>query len=1156
MTLHLLVIALDISKNKVNLNIAAINIKLDIYTMKSNQHSNLFLDQTKDPIWFVDHNLYLVYANKAYLGLMKQITGKEKELNTIVFVEGFSDEEHEKWTTYYQRALSGEKFEVEENFYNPQTKEIEYGQVAFTPLSDDNDDITQVACRSTDITPIIRKKDHASRLMNASLDVFCTINKDGKFVYVNEVAKDHWGYRPEELVGKNFRDLILEEDLEKTNQIADEIIAGRKSRSFYNRFRKKNGDIAYNLWSSRWDNESKLIYCVARDSKENLEQKRLLLRNEERFRALVQDGFDLIAILDSNGIFTYASPTSFTILGIYPEELLGINAFELVHYEDVEKTFQSFQSTPIGTTVKLEPFRYQNKQKEWRWIEASLTNMLDNPAVNGIVANCWDITEKIEEAHRLKLFKKVVDSTSDAIIITDAKPLDEPGPIIQYVNEAFTKITGYSRDEIIGQNPRILQGDGSNYDELNLLGEKLRKEESAELTVLNYTKTGEPFWNNFVVSPVTDENDDVTNFISVQRDVTDKKNKEFEQKLLAQISSCFREEKELPQAGEELCNVIKKTGNFDLVELWCPNLEHTKMTRLAFQSSLDEFNTDNNSQDQFLIDEGLPGKVWQQKERLFWDEEKIYQFFKRKLEAENSGLKNILGIPLKHKNQITGILVIGSTKDAEDLVRFSRITQKLETFIGSEINRKRLEDDLKRLYKTIPDILCIADFEGRFLKMNPSGCDLLGYSEEEIIYHSFKKFMHPDDLEKSMNLLKQLGKGVSSVQLEIRLITKDRRVIWTSWNHHVSLQEGLIYASVKDITKEKKLLDLNRQAHTLANIGIWELDVERESLFWSEMVHQLHETDAETFIPDLATAINFYRKDFRPMVAEAVENAIATGSSFDFEAMIVTKHQNERWIRCIGKADQVNGKTRIVQGSFQDIHKSKTLELELERSNEELEQFAFITSHDLQEPLRMVSSFMDQLKRKYADELDEKALQYIFYATDGAQRMKQIIQDLLLYSRANRPTEQREEINFNEIVFEYTQLRRKLIADKKAEIIFDGLPVIETYKAPATQIIHSLLDNALKYGKEHVPPVIQIHAKENGDVFEFAIKDNGIGIDKEFYEKIFVIFQRLHHRKHYEGTGIGLSIVKRSVEFLGGEIWLESTPGEGSTFYFTIPKTN
>jgi PAS domain S-box-containing protein len=244
--------------------------------MKKNQYSDLLLDQSNDLIWVVDYNLFLVYANKAYLNLIKEVTGVEKDLNTPVLVEGFEEGFIEKWKSYYQRALSGEYLDIEEDFYNPKTKEIQYGHISVFPLRGENGEIQTVACRSTDITLVIKQKNHASRLMDASLDVFCTIDEAGKFVFVSAVSVDHWGYYPEELIGKPYRDLIIEEDLEKSDLLAGEIMSGIEFKSFPNRFRKKNGDVAYNLWSARWDNKSKLMYCVARDLKDKIEEEHRL----------------------------------------------------------------------------------------------------------------------------------------------------------------------------------------------------------------------------------------------------------------------------------------------------------------------------------------------------------------------------------------------------------------------------------------------------------------------------------------------------------------------------------------------------------------------------------------------------------------------------------------------------------------------------------------------------------------------------------------------------------------------------------------------------------------------------------------------------------------------------------------------------------------
>jgi light-regulated signal transduction histidine kinase (bacteriophytochrome) len=169
--------------------------------------------------------------------------------------------------------------------------------------------------------------------------------------------------------------------------------------------------------------------------------------------------------------------------------------------------------------------------------------------------------------------------------------------------------------------------------------------------------------------------------------------------------------------------------------------------------------------------------------------------------------------------------------------------------------------------------------------------------------------------------------------------------------------------------------------------------------------------------------------------------------------------------------------------------------------------------------------------------------------------MKQIILDLLDYSRASKPTEGIETVNLNDVLAEYTQLRRKLISEKLAIVTSVQLPTLVTYKAVVTQVIHCLLDNALKYSRKDVPPKIEIMINEDEIEWTFSIKDNGIGIDSQFFDKIFIIFQRLHNKEEHEGTGIGLSIAKRHLEFLGGRIWVDSIIDRGTLFFFTIPKT-
>jgi len=232
-----------------------------------------------------------------------------------------------------------------------------------------------------------------------------------------------------------------------------------------------------------------------------------------------------------------------------------------------------------------------------------------------------------------------------------------------------------------------------------------------------------------------------------------------------------------------------------------------------------------------------------------------------------------------------------------------------------------------------------------------------------------------------------------------------------------------------------------------------------------------------------------------------------------------------------------------------NLQKSTT---ELKASNTELERFAYIASHDLQEPLRMVSSFLTLLETDYGNSLDEKAKEYIGYAVDGAGRMKVLVNDLLLYSRVGTNKEEMKATDMNEVMEYVMRLLAPDIKKNNAVIKFGTLPVIKANKTLIEQLFMNLVGNALKYhGEER--PVIEIgYRSEKNHVF--YVKDNGIGIDPRFFEKIFIIFQRLHGKTDYPGTGIGLAICKKIADVHKGEIWVESQPGIGSTFFFSIPK--
>jgi PAS domain S-box-containing protein len=446
--------------------------------MKQSELKHKLLDQSKDLIWIIDLDYKLIYANKKYLNTIKILTGKEHQLQESAFLESFGEDYIKKWKGYYSQALNGESFEVEEHHFNPATNEINYGQTTFEPLTDEAGRVFAVSCQSKDITRLVNQKSEKNHLMDSSLDVFCTINEDGKFVYVSAAAVNHWGYLPQELVGMAYQDLIFEDDVSKTTEIAAAIFNGQEITAFVNRYKKKDGGIAYNLWSVRWDDTAKLMYCVARDcketiEKETIEKQEIIQQSELRFKTLVQEGSDLIRILDQKGNFLYVSPTSKSILGFEPEYFIGKHPLDFIHPDDREKASECLKKIKTEKKVIVDAVRFLNSKGEWQWMESILTNMLDNPAINGIVANSRDVTEekRLKELNRktnklAKIGSWEVDLVNNRIFWSDeVHQLHETNPS-SFAPDLVSGINFYRKDfkEIVQKSIKNCINTGEPFD--------------------------------------------------------------------------------------------------------------------------------------------------------------------------------------------------------------------------------------------------------------------------------------------------------------------------------------------------------------------------------------------------------------------------------------------------------------------------------------------------------------------------------------------------------------------------------------------------------------------------------------------------------------------------------------------------------------------
>jgi PAS domain S-box-containing protein len=348
-----------------------------------------------------------------------------------------------------------------------------------------------------------------------------------------------------------------------------------------------------------------------------------------------------------------------------------------------------------------------------------------------------------------------------------------------------------------------------------------------------------------------------------------------------------------------------------------------------------------------------------------------------------------------------------------------------------------------------------------------------------------------------------------------------------------------------------------------SGVGTWSWNVVENLMIWDDYIHPLFGLKPGTLPGRFEAFLDYVHPRDRAQVQQATTEALEKDAPYNTEYQVAWPDGTVRVLASRGKVyrDSQGTPSRMTGVSW-DITEQKHAEErlrallgELERSNRELEQFAYVASHDLQEPLRMVSSYTQLLERRYRDKLDDDAREFISYAVDGACRMQRLIQDLLEFSRVSTRGKRLEPVDVNEVLGTVRANLSAAIEDAGALVTSEELPTVIADPTQMGQLLQNLVGNAIKFqGAES--PRVRIAACERAEEWVVAVKDNGIGIEPEYFDRIFVIFQRLHVTADYPGTGIGLAVCKRIVERHGGRIWVESEPGNGATFFFSIPKSS
>ncbi|EON76859.1 two-component sensor histidine kinase [Lunatimonas lonarensis] len=1103
--------------------------------------------------------------------------------------------------------------------------------------------------------------------------------------------------------------------------------------------------------------------------------------------------------LDTFGILE-VNQAAVSHYGYAREEFLSMSIVALRPTKEVPKLIQAHKDIEsIEGNIHFGVFTHQKKDGSLIKVDINghKVTFRDKSCVMVI---CQDVTQREEELLRLQLSEQKLAAASEIADIGYWR-LEMDANTLTWSDKVY-EIWGRKREDFLldfnAFYATIHPQDLARFDREQEETFGGRKELNFPHRIL--LPDGQVRWVSEVGRLNRDASGRPISFEGIVRDITAEMSEQIQKDLFTKISEVFSTTDDLNPALSETCRMILDLGGFGFTEIWLPSIRGDKLRRVARVDAFSKPITGEASPVDPTLDvgSGLPGKIWLDRTIIYTEDASetasCFSHFEKPLTHKPA----VFGVPLMYHEQCTAVLLVGNSDATPNMREYEFVFNAMQLFLGSEIFRKRMENDRLHMFESLPDLVAILDYQGNFITINSAGCNMLGYSESEIVGKPLAGFVYAGDIPRMTAALTTASKESESFKCQLRVINRQGQVVWLSWHCNRYPQEEIIYGSAKDITAEIKLARLSEEIADIAQIGSWELELtgQREvgNVYWSPMVRRILEVD-EDYSASLTGGFEFYVGESKDRIRQAIDRLVSEGIEFDEELLIKTNAGREKWIRCIGRCEEVDGRPVKVFGSFQDIHTMKstrnqleeilgsisdafyavdenwnftffnkesenllgrksedligkniweefapakgteietiykrvvasgkserfeyfypgtrswyevaaypsggglssyyrnidsrienerilmeafeekiqilesigdaffavdnqwkvtywnaqaekflfrnrsemlgsnlwekypeaidgtfyqkyhlakqTMEVQyfeeyfeplgrwfevtaypskkglsvyfkdvtlrkegdirlkeanetllkyardLEISNEQLEQFAFITSHDLQEPLRMITSFLNQLQRKYRDQLDAKAHQYIDFAVDGAIRMKQIILDVLEYSRAGKFEEEPERISLEGLLEEYKALRRKLLEDRRAVVTGANLPTIFGFKAPLTQTLHCLIDNAVKYGKKDVPPQVEIFVEEKSDCWQISVRDNGIGIEEKYFEKIFVIFQQLHSRGVEDGTGIGLPIVKKQVESWGGKIWVESEPGVGSTFFFTVGK--
>ena len=882
-------------------------------------------------------------------------------------------------------------------------------------------------------------------------------------------------------------------------------------------------------------------WSVQRDNAKRAIAEAALREGERKYRMLVHGIKDYaIYMLSPRGEICSWNPGAELMTGYTYEEIAGQNVSRFFAVEDIKrgKPEQILRLAAASDWYEEQGVRVRKDGSRYP-VDTSLTASRDAAGnLHGFSVICRDLSGTKESEAK---YRGLMEAAPDAMVV-----VNQGGEIV-LLNVQAEKQFGYRRDELIGQKVTNIIPEG--FAE-RLVADDLRSAEDAQdqqigtgIELVARRKDGSAFPIEIMLSPL--QSPEGTLVTAAIRNISGRKEAESH---LAQVEGRYRG---LLEAAPDAMVVVNQGGEIVLLNVQAEKQFGYRRDELIGQKVTN------------IIPKGFA-------ERLVADD----------LRSAEDAQDQQIG---------TGIELVARRKDGSAFpieIMLSPLQSPEGTLVTAAIRnisgRKEAESHLAQvegryrgLLEAAPDAMVVVNQGGEIVLLNVQAEKQFGYRRDEligqkvtnIIPEGFAERLVADDLRSAEDAQdQQIGTGIelvarrkdgSAFPIEIMLspLQSPEGTLVTAAIRNISVRKEAEKYLAQMEGKYRGLLEAAPDAMVVVNQGgeIVLLNVQAEKQFGyrrNELLGQrvkniIPEGFAERLVADgLRTA------------EDALAQQIGTGIELHGRRKDGSEFPIELMLSPLGNADGI-----LVTAAIRNITTRKAAEThllrkmdELNRSNEELGQFAAIASHDLQEPLRMVASYTQLLSRRYKGKLDADADQFIAFAVDGASRMQRLIQDLLAYSRVGTKGKDLSETSGEDALQRALLNLRGAINDSGAKVTHDPLPNVLADAMQLTQLFQNLVGNAIKYQNSGIPRVHISAAGNGGTTWTFAVKDNGLGIDPQHFDRIFGMFQRLHKRDEFAGTGIGLAICKKIVERHGGNISVESQPGQGSTFRFALMK--